>query len=284
MLQDRGTPYAVSLRGTDANEMLADPRHGPAVRAALAGAERIAVFHSAMRQQLVEQEPGVAGRVRVVSNGLSLPASNVDYRARLGLPPEAFVFVSLAGLREVKRPLFPVEHLAPLAWEFPRLRFVRAGPALETPVADALCALVAAHAWVHDAREIPHDTVDSFLRMGDVFVSASRSEGMPHAVREAMLTGRALLLSDIPGHRALAAPEQEALFFDNAAAFQAAARRLLSDAGLRRRLGAAARARVEAELAAHDEIGEYLTLLTECRSNQCRFQLPTSRLGGTTEK
>jgi len=268
ILKERGTPYAVSLRGTDANEMLADPTHGPAVRATLAGAQRIAVFHSAMSRQLVEHVPGLDGRVRVVANGISLPASQVDYRARLGLPPDAFVFVSLAGLREIKRPLFPIEHLAPLAIEFPQLRFVRAGPALETPPADALRTLVAAHAWVYDAHEIPRDTVDCFLRMGDVFVSASRSEGMPHAVREAMLTGRPLLLSDIPGHRAMAEPEREALFFADPATFRAAARRLLTDAALRRQLGAAARARAEAELAAHDEIGEYLELLAECRSNE----------------
>ncbi|NLF67938.1 MAG: glycosyltransferase family 4 protein [Candidatus Anammoximicrobium sp.] len=267
MLRDRGTPYLVSVRGTDANEMLADPRRGPAVRAALAGARRIAVFHSAMHQQLAEHVPGLDGRVRVVPNGISLPVSRVDYRARLGLPPDALVFVSLAGLREIKRPLFPIEHLGPLATEFPQLRFVRAGPALETPLADALGTLVARLSWVHDAGEIPHDTVDSFLRSGDVFVSASRSEGMPHAVREAMLTARALLLADIPGHRAMAEPEREALFFHDPATFQAAARRLVAAADLRRRLGNAARARAETELAAHDEIGEYLTLLSECRSH-----------------
>lgn len=271
MLNDGGTPYAVSVRGTDANEMLADPGRGPAVCATLAGAHRIAVFHSAMHQQLAEYLPGLDGRVRIVPNGICLPASQVDYRAQLGLPPEAFVFVSLAGLREIKRPLFPIVSLAPLALEFPQLRFVRAGPALETPLADALRSLAATHAWVHDAREIPHDTVDSFLRMGEVFVSASRSEGMPHAVREAMLTGRALLLSDIPGHRAMAESEREALFFDDAAAFQSAARRLLTDASLRRQLGAAARARAEAELAAHDEINEYLTLLNECLPNSGEF-------------
>jgi glycosyltransferase involved in cell wall biosynthesis len=218
-----------------------------------------------MRRQLVARMPEVAGRVRVVLNGLSLRASQVDYRRRLGLRPDAFVFVSLAGLRSVKRPLFPVKHLAPLAHEFPHLRFVRAGPALEAPVANAMRELAAARRWVFDAGEIPQDTADSFLRMGDAFVSASRSEGMPHAVREAMLYGRALLLSDIPGHRAMAEPEREALFFGDVAAFQAAARRLIADVDLRRRLGARARARVESELSASDEIGEYLTLLAECR-------------------
>jgi len=265
ILLDSGTPYVVSLRGTDANELLADPERGPAVRAVLAGAARIGVFHEVMRQQLAAHAPEVAARLRVVSNGVDLPVSHIDYRAELGLGTDAFVFISLAGLRAVKRPILPIEQLAPLARERPRLRFVRAGPVLEDDVAQAMRRLAAVHDWVLDAGEIPRDHVDSFLRMGDVFVSASRSEGMPHAVREAMLTGRALMLSDIPGHRAMAEPEREALFFSDAATFQATARRLIDDADLRRRLGLAARARVESELAARDEAGECLELLAACR-------------------
>lgn len=263
ILRRAGTPYVVSLRGTDANELLADPARGPAILAALAGAARIAVFHEAMRGQLGAHAPGLLARARVVSNGIDVPVSQVDYRATLRLPAGAFVFLSLAGLREVKRPLFPVEALAALAAERPNLRFVRAGPAIEVDVARAMRDAARASSWVVDAGEIPRDTVDSFLRMGDVFVSASRSEGMPHAVREAMLCGKALLLSDIPGHRAMAEPGREALFFDNDHAFRAEARRLLADAPLRQRLGAAARARVESELASHDETGEYQQLLKE---------------------
>ncbi len=215
ILRRAGTPYVVSLRGTDANELIADPTRGPVILAALAGAARIAVFHEAMRGHLGAHAPGLLARARVVSNGLDVPASQVDYRAALRLPAGAFVFLSLAGLREVKRPLFPVEALAALAAEHPDLRFVRAGPAIEVNVARAMRHAAHASRWVVDAGEIPHDTVDSFLRMGDVFVSASRSEGMPHAVREAMLCGKALLLSDIPGHRAMAEPGREALFFDD---------------------------------------------------------------------
>jgi hypothetical protein len=37
MLADRRTPYAVSLRGTDVNEMLPDPRDGLLARATLEG-------------------------------------------------------------------------------------------------------------------------------------------------------------------------------------------------------------------------------------------------------
>ncbi|MEW6741533.1 MAG: glycosyltransferase [Planctomycetota bacterium] len=264
-LQASRIPYVVSLRGTDVNGTVEHPGRTAAIRATLAGAARITVFHDAMRDQLTHDVPEIAGRVRLVPNGLSLPQSSEDYRTRLGLSSDAFVFLSLAGLRAIKRPIFPIENLAPLVQEFPKVRFARAGPALEADVVAAMRAAVAAHAWVVDASEIPHRTVDSFLRSGDVFVSSSLAEGMPHAVREAMLAGRALLLSDIPGHRAIAEPDHEALFFGDGNSFRNAARRLIKDADLRQRLGNAARARVVRELTTRDEIGEYLDLLDECR-------------------
>lgn len=256
-----GVPYVVSLRGTDANEMLADPRHGPVIRNTLAHAAAVTVFHDAMRRQLLRHLPGLAARVHCVPNGFELPEPPAgDCRARYGIPADACVWVSLAGLREVKRPDFPIEQLASLADDSPHLRFLRAGPELEPEMTVRVRALAAAHPWVIDRGVIAHDEVPAFLGAGDVFVSASRSEGMPHAVREAMACGLALLLSDIPGHRVLAEPERDALFFDSVAGFQAAARRLIDSPDLRRRLGAAARRRIAAEGAAQDEIGAYLAL------------------------
>lgn len=256
-----GVPCVVSLRGTDANEMLADPRHGPAIRDTLAHAAAVTVFHDAMRQQVLRHLPALAARVHCVPNGFDLPEPPAgDCRARYGLPTDACVWVSLAGLREVKRPDFPIEQLVALVRDYPHLRFLRAGPELEPGMAARVRALAAAHPWVIDRGVIVHGEVPAFLGAGDVFVSASRSEGMPHAVREAMGCGLALLLSDIPGHRVLAAPGREALFFDTPAGFQAAARRLIVSPDLRRRLGAAARRRIVAECAAQDEIGAYLAL------------------------
>lgn len=265
VLRESGTPYVVAVRGTDANEMLRDAAQAEAIRSVLAGAARITVFGVAMRRQLQRHVASVMDRVRLVPNGLSMPVSQVDYRAELRLGEDALVFVCLAGLRAVKRPLFPVEHLAPLAREARQIRFVHAGPALERETATWMREAAAEHAWVVDAGEIPHTNVDSFLRAADVFVSASRSEGMPHAVREAMRCGLPLLLSDIAGHRAMAEPEREALFFRDAGEFQAAARRLIADDALRKRLGEAAGRRIERELAETDEIGAYLALLDECR-------------------
>jgi glycosyltransferase involved in cell wall biosynthesis len=45
------------------------------------------------------------------------------------------------------------------------------------------------------------DNVDEYLQASDIFVSASKSEGLPNAVLEAMGTGLPILISDIEPHK-----------------------------------------------------------------------------------
>ncbi len=256
-------PRVVSLRGTDLNEMLDRPDTAAVVRQVLDACTAIAVFHAGARQRLVRADPRWAGKARLIANGAALGRSEVDFRSRLGIPREAFVFGAVAGLREVKRPLLVLPWLERLRGSEPRVAWMHAGGPQEPGVAEELRRFGHGRSWVFHLDHVPPAEIDSFLRAADVFVAASRSEGMPHAVREAMLAGLPLLLSDIDGHRAMAEPEREALFFTDEAEFLRQARRLLTDAGERRRLGAAARARVEADLAREDEIGSYLALFAE---------------------
>lgn len=72
----------------------------------------------------------------------------------------------------------------------------------------ALCARYGAvPEWVEllPARE----DVGDYYRAADVFLSASRTEGMPYAVLEAAYCGLPLVLSDIPPHRQLGLPQAE---------------------------------------------------------------------------
>lgn len=54
--------------------------------------------------------------------------------------------------------------------------------------------------------------VGDYLRLGDVYVSASKSEGLPAGVIEAFAAGIACLLSDIPSHRELLIDYDKCIF------------------------------------------------------------------------
>jgi glycosyltransferase involved in cell wall biosynthesis len=269
----QGLPVVVSMRGTDLNEMLGQGERGAQIAQTLTAAAAIVVFHEPARQRLAAADPVWAGKTHVIPNGVELPASAIDYRARLALPRAATVFVAVSGLRDVKRPLWPVPLLARLRAAGRDLFWLHAGPPLDAGFAEQLDALRREHAWLRHVDQVPHAEIGSFLSAGDVFVSASRSEGMPHAVREAMLTGRALLLSDIEGHRNMAAGDREALFFTDEDSFLLQAERLLADAALRQRLGDAAQQRVRADLCRDDETQAHLNLFRQLRA-QVRGDTP----------
>jgi len=256
-------PMVVSMRGTDVHLMPARASDGTLIGQVLDGCQAVTVFSDEMRAALHRRWPGSARKVRLIPNGLSLPDSATDYRARLGLETAQPVLVCLAGIRRVKRLPWLVRSLARLQAAHPGLVLLHAGPPLEPRETGVLARLAGAHPWFQSLGTVPHAEVAALLRAGDVYVSASHSEGMPHSVREAMSLGRPLLLSDNPGHRAMAAGEQEALFFRDRATLLAQGGRLLAEPELRRRLGLAARQRVERERFQEREIELYLALFRQ---------------------
>lgn len=77
---------------------------------------------------------------------------------------------------------------------------------------------------------LPREKVYEILRSADVFVSASRVEGMPVAVLEAMACRCPVVLSDIPAHREIAAlaPSVRLVATGDVEGFAAAIRRALT--------------------------------------------------------
>lgn len=94
--------------------------------------------------------------------------------------------------------------------------------------------------WREDVRDL--------LALMDVFVLASRREGVPRSAIEAAAMARALVLTDIRGCREVARDGVEGILVrpGDPEGLAAALVRLLRDAALRARLGAAARRRAVA--------------------------------------
>jgi glycosyltransferase involved in cell wall biosynthesis len=165
-----------------------------------------------------------------------------DLRSASGAAPGEVLFFLPAGFRTVKRNAFALGPLAALRARGVPLRFVAAGPVLSPAAAEDFDRGILSHPWARRFPAFPPEVRATVLSRADVVLNTSAHEGMSNAVLEAMLAGRAVLASDIPGNRAAIRDGETGLLFSGEEDFAAKAERLARDAGLRASLGGAARA------------------------------------------
>jgi glycosyltransferase involved in cell wall biosynthesis len=169
----------------------------------LAGFDRI-IFCS---QSAYESVPSpwrqrVRAKARVVANGADI--ARVD-RAINQLEPGAsrigssFRVVWVGRMEKVKDPGVVVSAFAAVDDPATRMVMIGAGQ-LDGEVARQVASLGLNHR-VELTGLIPRDEVFVKCAEADLFVSASRGEGLPVAVIEAMATECPVILSDIPPHR-----------------------------------------------------------------------------------
>ncbi len=99
----------------------------------------------------------------------------------------------------------------------------------------------------------------------NLFLFPSRHEGMPNAVLEAMASGLPVVATRIAGNEELVADRLTGALVpsENAELLQESLKPLLSDADLRRKMGQAARQRVERSFAWERIAGQYRSILME---------------------
>jgi glycosyltransferase involved in cell wall biosynthesis len=252
----------------------------PAAYGALVGRVMAARHIAAFRRipQPVAVSEGIARSLAahgveaaVVRNGIDArayaPASadeRAALRARLGLPPDARVFV-YAGV------FIPRKNTVRLAQSF--LDAVCGEDAMLVmlgggPTHDDVRALLASRgeAASHVLLQGPVTNVADWYRCADVFVSASHAEGLPMAVIEALACGIPALLSDIPAHRETAELAGDGcVLFDRSVptALADAFRRLTHEDVAQR--GIAARAAVGKHFTAEGMSAAYQKLYEESR-------------------
>ena len=253
-------PLVVTLTGTDANEDLFDPSRAPLVRRVLEGASRLVAFHSSIADRVSAALPDLRERFTIVAQAVALPrAEAFPLNAHWPLPPSRVLFLFPAGVREIKRPRFPLEPFDALVARRPEIRLLYVGPVLESEEGRALGAALTARPWARHIGPLPHRSMGSLLAAADVVLNCSRAEGgMPNAILEALAMGRAVLASDIEGNRSVVEDGVTGLLFRDQAELLANAERLTDDAALRARLGAAGRSLVERRYPPEREIDGYL--------------------------
>jgi glycosyltransferase involved in cell wall biosynthesis len=256
----RGIPLVVSLTGTDANIDLFHPERRAETVASIREARTSIAFHESIRTKVAREVPEAAGRIHVIPQSVILGDAPYDLPALVPRNPGEVRFLLPAGIRKVKNVLFPLAPLGRLARRHP-LRLLVVGPVIEEDEGARLVEALKGADWATYLGEVPHAQMAALLDQVDVVVNCSLSEGgMANSVLEAMSRGRAVVASDIEGNRSVIEPDVDGLLFADPVEFERQAERLIAGAGLRARLGAAARDKITRLYPPELEIDAHLAL------------------------
>lgn len=199
-------------------------------------------------------------RVRVIYNAVPESdlhtADRAGLRAKLGLPTDSRLLVSVARLTPIKGVHTAIEALAHLPADVV-LVVVGEGPQL------AELERMAPAGRVTFVGAQPHDRVLEYMRAGDVYVLSSVIEGLSHTLLEALSVGTPSVASNVGGNPEVVRDEVDGLLVPHSdpRALAAAIQRILDDPQLAERFAAAAYQR---SLAFNwgDEVRQALDVLT----------------------
>lgn len=240
-----GPALVVSIWGSD----LRLARRSAWIRSQLAGADRIVAVSEAMRDDLVAL--GLPeNRLAVIKTAITPPAtrfrSRPDARRELGLP-ERTTLLYLGRLSLEKGPDVLLSSLASGLLDETNSQLVFVGDGvMESRLRDEARAISPDR--IRFAGVVAHERVADWLSAADALVLPSRSEGLPHALLEAISVGLPVVASHVggipevvrDGETGYVTPPGDAL------KLQARLRELLKSETQRRAMGEAAQAFFEA--------------------------------------
>jgi glycosyltransferase involved in cell wall biosynthesis len=237
-------PYVVSPRGMLQPQAMQRGRGRKAVAYSLL--ERRNLSRAALLHATSDQEAHAIERLRlgvkiaVVPNGVDLCAAQQaakGYRARLGIPHDALVIVSLGRMHRIKRLDLIADAFADLRATHSSAHLVLAGPDEHGLLPDLMRRLAAHTAAVHAPGEVRGGEKWELLRDADVMVQASDSESFGVAVVESLAAGVPVVATRTTPWRDL---ENRVCGFwveQNVPAIAGALRTLASDPARRARMG-----------------------------------------------
>jgi glycosyltransferase involved in cell wall biosynthesis len=200
----------------------------------------------------LERQIGRPGQFAVVPSGVPIQALRAaappreEARARLGLPPEAFVIAGIGRLVPIKGFDLLVDALAEIVARVPETHLLLIGDGAERDTLEAR----AAELGVADRLHITGSVTDVIGRLAgaDVLAAPSRNEGMGRVLVEAMALGLPVVGTRVGGIADVIVDNECGLLVpaEDAGALATALIELGIDPPLRTKLGAGARPRAEA--------------------------------------
>jgi glycosyltransferase involved in cell wall biosynthesis len=137
-------------------------------------------------------------RMQVVQNCVDLDRIDQIAKFESATRNEHFT-ISTVGLIEIKNPITVLDAFHQSRYSDSELFFL--GEGILRPSLTQKITSLGLQEQVRLMGMIPRDKVFECFSLSDVFISASRGEGLPVAVLEAMACNRPVILSDIPPHR-----------------------------------------------------------------------------------
>jgi len=202
-----GKPLLTTLRGEDVN--LQRGGRAGVLSFALWASDRVVVVGEDMRADLLDRYPAYADKVTVVKNGvvkLPLRAKNTFNTDGVGL---RLIFVgSLIARKNIENTLLALSELKSRGKTF---SFSIIGAGNEQLIAELISAQ-GLDGHVELLGEQDPSVVEGALTASHIYISSSKHEGRPNSVIEAMAAGCCCVLSDIAGHREVAADGGAVLF------------------------------------------------------------------------
>jgi glycosyltransferase involved in cell wall biosynthesis len=210
--------------------------------------------------RFMESELGLRrGFIRTVRNGITPRLGVGDrVRAELGLQPGEVLLVAVGNLYPIKGHRVLLDALKRM--EENGVRGWRAAIAGRGQELEPLQQLARSHGITDRLHLLGYrEDVPDLLAAADIFVMPSIWEGLPLALLEAMFSGKAIVATAVSGIPEAIASGEHGLLVppSDPAALADALARLARDPELRRRLGAAARARAVAEFTVERMADEY---------------------------
>jgi len=193
-------PVVVSCRGSDINHLARPFLCRRLIGWSLRRCRRVVVVSRALGEAV--QALGVKPeRIRVVPNGIDVerfgPGERAAARRTLSLPAEGALVVCVSRLSHEKGIDILLEAAA--RPELSQVRFAVVGDGAERPRLEAR-----RHELGMDERFLfsgtrPHSEIPAWLAAADIAVLASRTEGHPNAVVEALACGRPVVAARVGG-------------------------------------------------------------------------------------
>jgi glycosyltransferase involved in cell wall biosynthesis len=233
----------VTFQGSDAHSIVTRDRSELwCLNALLAAADGVTAVAGSLLAKVRATVPGMTGRVAIIPNGAPMMHSSPTMHS----PPEDYaITVGLLIRRKGMDVLIKALALLRSRGVEQRLMIVGAGEEHDSLV--ALAREQRVDDLVVFAGVKPHDEVLKLIQRSRFFVLASRAEGLPLVVVEAMMCGRAVVATRVDGVPDIVTNGSTGLLVEPEVpeALADAMERLVSDAALRERLAKAGRRMAE---------------------------------------